>query len=110
MIYPIALDKTIFTATAAVFLLILSGCSDTQSHRADRPIIELNTDRPGSDISTMALAKSNPALCHDACKSNDECVAWTYIKPGIINAKAHCRLKSEMPEPRRSSCCISGRK
>jgi hypothetical protein len=102
---------SIILATAMISLLfIISSCTDTQSYRSDKPTMELNTDRPGSDISTIALKKANPILCHDACKSNSECVAWTYVKPGIINSKAHCRLKSEVPETKRSSCCISGRK
>jgi hypothetical protein len=100
--------------TSAIILIVLlftiMGCSDTQSYRTDKPTMELNTDRPGSDISTIALDKAMPLLCHDACKDKSECVAWTYVKPGIINSKAHCRLKSNIPEPKRSSCCISGRK
>lgn len=108
MIYSRHSNKDIITATTVIILLILSGCTGMQSHSANKPIMELNTDRPGSDISTMSLDKAKPILCHDACKSNSECVAWTYVKPGIINTMAHCRLKSKAPEPKRSSCCISG--
>jgi hypothetical protein len=102
-------NNTVMALTAIALLFMLSGCIDTQSHSQDRPVIELNTDRPGSDISTIALAKPKHILCHDACRSNSECVAWTYVKPGIISAKAHCRLKNKLPEPKRSSCCVSGR-
>lgn len=100
----------VLLATAVTLFFALSGCTDTQSSRSDQPIIELNTDRPGSDISTIALDKPKAALCRDACQANSKCVAWTYVKPGIINAKAHCRLKNTIPEPKRSSCCISGRR
>jgi hypothetical protein len=100
----------VLLTTITVLLFVLSGCTDTQSSRSNKPTIELNTDRPGSDITTLALDKPKATLCHDACQSNSECVAWTYVKPGIINANAHCRLKSKLPDPKRSSCCISGRK
>jgi hypothetical protein len=103
-------STTVLLAAMAVLAFSLSGCTDTQSSRPDKPIIELNTDRPGSDISTIALDQPKATLCHNACLSNSGCVAWTYVKPGIINAKAHCRLKSTIPEPKRSSCCVSGRK
>ncbi len=95
-------------ATIITLFFIISACTSTQTHDANRPIMELNTDRPGSDISTIPLGKPKPVLCSDACRSNEKCVAWTYVKPGVINTKAHCRLKSEIPEPERSSCCISG--
>jgi hypothetical protein len=103
-------NNTLMAATISALIFAMYGCTETQSHRSDKPIMELNTDRPGSDISTVALEKPKPALCHRACQSNSECVAWTYVKPGIINNKAHCRLKSKLPDPERSSCCISGRK
>ncbi len=103
-------NNAIITSTTVAILLILPGCTGMQTHDTNKPIVELNTDRPGSDISTITLDKAKPILCSDACRSNKECVAWTYVKPGIINPKAHCRIKSKAPEPKRSSCCISGLK
>ncbi len=95
---------------AAVILLVMYGCDSMPTQDADRPIIELNTDRPGSDIDTITLKAAKPKLCSDACRYNDKCVAWTYVKPGVINAQAHCRIKSEITTPQRSSCCVSGLK
>ena len=100
----------VLLTTITALLFVLSGCTDTQSSRSNKPTIELNTDRPGSDITTLELDKPKALLCHDACQANNECTAWTYVKPGIITAKAHCRLKNAVPDPKRSSCCISGRK
>jgi len=70
--------------------------------------MELNTDRPGSDIQTLRLEKAMPHQCSDACFANGNCRAWTYVKPGLLGPDAHCRLKSTTPPPKRSSCCISG--
>jgi len=70
--------------------------------------MELNTDRPGSNIETVRLEKSKPQLCIDACYSSNSCKAWTYVKPGLLGPKAHCRIKSAVSSPKRSSCCISG--
>jgi hypothetical protein len=103
-------SNTTLTTTLVILLFAITGCSDTHSYRSDRPTMELNTNRPGSDISTIALDQAKPVLCHDACQANGECTAWTYVKPGIINTKAHCHIKNSIPEPKRSSCCISGRK
>ncbi len=102
------LHSRFIAATIITLLFTLSACTGTQTHDANRPIMELNTDRPGSDINSFPLDKPQPKLCSDACNANTGCVAWTYVKPGIINAKAHCRIKDDIPEPERSSCCISG--
>ncbi|MCP4129266.1 MAG: hypothetical protein GY753_19735 [Gammaproteobacteria bacterium] len=100
--------KTIITLIVVACLLFLSGCSGYTSPRIVKPEIELNTDRPGSDIQTIRLEMAKPHLCADACFSSDGCKAWTYVKPGILGPDAHCRLKSQVPTPKRSSCCISG--
>lgn len=110
MIFSRHTSISIITAMSVTLLLTLSGCTEMQIHSENRPIMELNTDRPGSDISTIPLDEAKPMLCSNACRSNEKCEAWTYVKPGIINAKAHCRIKSAAPEPKRSSCCISGLK
>ena len=95
---------------ATTILMVLSGCDSMPAQEAGRVIMELNTDRPGSDIETTTLNAAKPKLCSDACRYNDKCVAWTYVKPGVIDAQAHCRIKNEITTPQRSSCCISGLK
>jgi hypothetical protein len=93
-----------------IVLLVSAGCTNTPTRSADTPILELNTDHPGADISTIPLNEAKAKLCSDACRYNDRCVAWTYVKPGVIDAQAHCRIKSEVTAPQRSSCCVSGLK
>lgn len=108
MIYHNLLHKALVATTTAAILAALPGCTSAPARDADQPIIELNTDRPGSDISTITLDKPQPKLCSDSCRYNERCAAWTYVKPGVIDAKAHCRIKHEITAPTRSSCCISG--
>lgn len=37
-----------------------------------------------------------------------QCVAWTYVNPGVQGPQARCWLKSAVPAPRPSTCCVSG--
>ncbi len=70
--------------------------------------MELDTDRPGKNLRSFDLSSGNPALCEDACEKEPNCMAWTFVKPGIKGTMAKCWLKSGIPSPIRSSCCISG--
>ena len=108
MIHTRLLRKVIVAPPVILLVLFLSGCGGYASHTMSRPEMELNTDRPGSDIETIRLEKAKPQLCSNACNTGSSCVAWTYVKPGILGPDAHCRLKSQAPSPIRSSCCISG--
>ncbi len=110
MIHAKLLRKIIISTPIVLITLFLIGCSGYATHSIDRSVMELNTDRPGSDINTIPLDKAKPQLCSDACHLDGNCLAWTYVKPGILDANAHCRIKSQIPSPKRSSCCISGLK
>jgi hypothetical protein len=109
MFYARHPNTTVIVIPLVLVILLLSGCNATTSS-ITRPEKELNTDRPGSDIETIDLDKAQPQLCIDACSTHSDCVAWTYVKPGILGPRAGCRLKDKIPEPIRSSCCISGTK
>jgi hypothetical protein len=69
---------------------------------------EWNTDRPGMNIRNFDLSAADPKLCEDACNSNPNCKAYTYVKPGVQGANARCWLKSGVPSPVKNSCCVSG--
>lgn len=101
-------NKTVTVLSTVLIILFLTSCNAT-TNSITRPK-ELNTDRPGSDIETIMLKNAKPQLCSDACNSNTNCVAWTYVKPGILGPNAGCRLKDKISDPVRSSCCISGMK
>ncbi|HEX5760061.1 MAG TPA: PAN domain-containing protein [Thermoanaerobaculia bacterium] len=66
-------------------------------------------DRPGADYETFEQTGDyqSHVLCRDACESQPRCRSYTYVKPGVAGAKALCRLKSAVPAPVESPCCIS---
>jgi len=70
--------------------------------------MEENTDRPGMNINNFYLPRNLPTLCMQACKDDPNCKAWTYVHPGIQGPKARCWLKSGVPAPVNSPCCVSG--
>jgi hypothetical protein len=70
--------------------------------------VESDTDRPGSDYRNFDLPQPGHQACLDACAGEPSCVAYTYVKPGIQAPNARCWLKSSVPTPIQSACCVSG--
>ena len=70
--------------------------------------LELDTDRPGMDLTSFDLEAADPVLCLTACQDYGGCVAFTYVKPGVQGPAARCWLKGGVPAAVSSSCCISG--
>ncbi|WP_193178410.1 PAN domain-containing protein [Oricola nitratireducens] len=71
--------------------------------------MEDGIDRPGNDYRSLDLATADPALCQSECAGDNECVAWTFVKPGIQGDNARCWLKKPAPEQVKDACCISGK-
>ena len=71
---------------------------------------ELNTDRPGGDYKNFFIAVEPLEVCENACMHDALCKAWTLVKKGIQGPQWHCWLKSSIPPPVKSDCCISGTK
>ena len=71
--------------------------------------IEFSIDRTGGDYKALDVA-TDPAgaPCEAACKGEDRCRAWTYVRPGYLGASARCFLKEKLTAPRRKPCCVSG--
>lgn|GEM_PF-3387288 len=75
-----------------------------------------NIDLPGSDIYHFTLDAPPPGIfdfrqgeCAKACWDNDDCLAWTYVRPNTIQGpKGNCWLKNYVPAKRYSKCCVSG--
>jgi len=63
---------------------------------------------PGSDYRNFELAGEDPTLCENACKAESQCLAWTYMRPGLPGPKARCWLKNNIPPHVSSPCCTSG--
>lgn len=63
---------------------------------------------PGGDIASGALQVPDPGLCRQACDQNSQCLAWTFVKPGIQGAQAMCWLKGTIGQSQRDPNTISG--
>ena len=50
--------------------------------------IEFSIDRTGGDYRNMDVT-SDPtgSDCEEACKGEDRCRAWTYVRPGYLGAR-----------------------
>lgn len=70
--------------------------------------LEYDTDRPGQDYKNFNLPQARPELCQAECSSDSKCKSFTYVKPGVQGSSARCWLKSTVPAPVKSSCCVSG--
>ena len=70
--------------------------------------LETNTDRPGMDYTNFEIASANPSLCEQACNSDPDCRAFTYVNPGVQGPNARCWLKNGIPAATPNDCCDSG--
>jgi hypothetical protein len=77
-------------------------------HGGGRLNMENNVDLHGQDYRNFDLTRPSPELCRDACGSDPNCKAYTYVKPGVQGPNARCWLKSSVPPATPSSCCVSG--
>jgi hypothetical protein len=62
-----------------------------------RQRFEYNVDRPGSDYRFFELTVADPAQCWAQCALEGQCLAWTYVHPGIQGDSARCWLKNSVP-------------
>jgi hypothetical protein len=80
----------------------------------DKPTMsdmEWDTDRFGADYTSFPLPRDNPKQCEDACRSDEKCRAWTYVKPNTIQGPMPiCYLKGAIPPSQDNTCCVSGTK
>jgi uncharacterized protein YkwD len=89
-----------------IILVMILGCFSV--YAGAEITREENTDRPGMDYNTISLDTPDPSLCEQACRDDDKCKAYTYVKPGVQGKKANCWLKSSVPDPVPSNDCVSG--
>ncbi len=69
---------------------------------------EANVERQGSDYRSFDQATPRPEACRDTCLVEPQCVAFTYVNPGVQGPSARCWLKNAAPPVTPNSCCISG--
>lgn len=70
--------------------------------------MESGVDRFGADFKGVSLQAARPELCLSQCEQDNNCKAWTYVKPGPSAQAAQCFLKNSVPPPVQDACCISG--
>jgi hypothetical protein len=93
---------------AASAALALTGPAGLQAQAPAQITIEDRVDRPGADYRDFDLPRAEPALCRKACEDDGQCVAFTYVRPGVQSSAARCWLKEGVPEPEPNDCCASG--
>jgi hypothetical protein len=101
-----ALFRNLSIPRLAILLLLLHlPCASPAQE------LEQNTNRFGQDFKDFDLPSPDPQLCRKACVDDDQCRAFTYLKPyGWRGAGpvAHCWLKNGTPNAKSDPCCVSG--
>jgi hypothetical protein len=69
--------------------------------------MEMGTDRPGADIRPGFEARTS-SECERACRLDAQCLAYTFVKPGVQGPAAKCWLKNARPARVANPCCVSG--
>ena len=69
---------------------------------------EPRVDRPGSDYRNFTPRNPDPGDCREACLAEQQCRAWTFVRPDIQGPNAVCWLKDSVPEAQGNDCCTSG--
>lgn len=68
--------------------------------------LEKETDRPGDDYARYT--EGSPDACRARCAGNENCQAFTFVKPNPGFTPGQCFLKRSEPKPATNHCCISG--
>ena len=123
---PAGQRRRMFAAATVCVVLLLGGAGwyafqsiqkpssapsngDSASISRAQGNMEVGIDRPGQDFQNFDLSSADPALCESACSLNQNCRAWTYVKPNTIQGpNPRCWLKTGIPNPVSNTCCISG--
>jgi len=83
-----------------------TAAADTPATPGAAPMA--NTDLRGASYRNFELASDSWQLCQSACKADNECLAWTYVHPGLQGPSARCWLKNSIPPASANNCCTSG--
>jgi hypothetical protein len=70
--------------------------------------VERDVDRQGGDYRNFELTSDSYELCRAACTGEQQCKAYTYVKPGVQGQRARCWLKTARVDKRTNGCCVSG--
>ena len=91
-----------------IYLSVIAVLFFVSIELVDSLALENNTNLPGMDYSNFNMTSANPSLCEQACNSDPNCQAFTYVKPDVQGAAARCWLKNGIPAANPDTCCDSG--
>jgi hypothetical protein len=64
-----------------------------------------NTDLPGRDLRSLWTADA--AQCRAVCRGDEQCRAWTWVRPAVRGESGACWIKGSVPPREQNDCCIS---
>ncbi len=110
---PQALVRSVLRGGLAVLGVALAGsCATVQPGpryvASGAATLEANVIRQGGDYRSFDLASAQPEECRDTCAVEPQCVAFTFVNPGLQGPSARCWLKNTVPQPTPNACCVSG--
>jgi hypothetical protein len=80
--------------------------SDSRPSTSRMSQMEYGTNRFGGDY--KSIEASEPQACQDTCARETQCVAFTFVKPGVQGATGVCWLKDRVSPPNPDPNCVSG--
>jgi len=87
--------------SASVLIALLLAAAPVHAQRFER-----DTARSGPVIETTAAPSA--LACRAACDLDDDCAAWSWVRPGVDSAAPACRLQGAVAVAVTDVCCISG--
>ena len=67
--------------------------------------LEQGVNRPGEDYRSFV---TSVGACQSACAADQECKAFTWVRPGSQGPGGVCWLKNRVPGPIQDGACVSG--
>ena len=69
---------------------------------------EIGYDRPGGELVGKYTNVATAQQCYQLCTQNQNCVAFTWVKPNIQGPTGVCWLKGSLSNKVKNNCCVSG--
>lgn len=71
------------------------------------PGLTYDADLTGTEYLRFDVPDGRVSTCAEACSSEANCAAFTFVKPGARGASASCSLKSGVTAVKTDACCVS---
>ena len=106
---PVPPLQTVITGTATLPSKehLRAPAAPTEARAPSASDLEQGFDRPGSDLRAFEL-DGGPEQCRQACAAEQQCRAFTWVRPGVQGPQARCWLKSDVPAAVPNEDCVSG--